>query len=197
MNSLYIQKTSPALSLLLGAIMAATRFHPIGSAVGLHDASLAVFFLSGFYLRSAIFLPAFLGEAALVDYAATIGGGSDWRITPAYLFLIPTYAALWWGGRWYARRHRASWRTLLPLAGALFVGVSVAFLVSNAGFYLFSGYFGEMRFGQYAAEVAKYYPPYVAHPFFYVAFAVCFHLPLGAIGRSRRRFAPPMPGASQ
>ncbi len=164
MNLLENKKPALMISLLLAALMAATRFRPVGSAVGLHDASLAVFFLSGFYLRS-MFFPLFFAEAALIDYAAFMGGQSDWCFTPAYLFLIPTYATLWWAGRGYARRYRPIWRTLLPLALALFFSASLAFLISNVSFYLLSGYFGEMGFGQYAAGVAQYYPPYVARPF--------------------------------
>lgn len=182
-------KFAPIIFLLLAAAMAATRFHPIGSAIGLHDASPAVFFLSGFYLRS-IFFPAFLAEAALIDYWATASGGSAWCITPAYLFLIPTYGLLVSAGRWYAQRHRPVWRTLIPLSLALFAGGSAAFLISNGSFYLFSGYFGGMELGEYAARTAKYYWPYVTHPFFHVAFAACLHLVIEAAGRSRRRFAP-------
>ncbi|TAJ98545.1 MAG: hypothetical protein EPO39_17955 [Candidatus Manganitrophaceae bacterium] len=190
------RKIALTISLLLAALMAATRFHPIGSAVGLHDASLAVFFLSGLYLRS-IFFPLFLAEATLIDHVVTVGGGDAWCITPAYLFLVPTYATLWGAGRWYARRHRSAAWTLMPLSLALFVGASAAFLISNAGFYLFSGYFGEMGFGPYAAAVAKYYPPYVVHAFFYVATAVCLHRLVGAIGRSKRLIVPTLPGGSQ
>lgn len=193
MDSTENRKFYLIISLSLAAAMAATRFHPIGSAVGIHDASLAVFFLSGLYLRS-IFFPAFLAEATLVDYLATASGGSGWCITPAYLFLIPTYGVLWWAGRWYAQRDRSSWWTLVPLSLALFVSASMAFLISNGSFYLFSGYFGGMGPGQYALRVAKYYPAYVTHPFFHVALAVCFHLLASAIGRSRRLSGPTLSG---
>jgi|SRR5579884_853029 len=182
-------------SLLLAILMAVTRFHPIGSSVGLHDASLAVFFLSGLSLGS-IFFPLFLAEATLIDYMATLGGGDAWCITPAYLFLIPTYATLWWAGRWYARRHCASWRTLFPLAGALWVGAGAAFLISNAGFYFFSGYFGKMSLGQYAFAVAQYYPSYVADVFFYGILAVSVQILFGAVGRFKRRGIPTMPSTS-
>ncbi|MBI3805440.1 MAG: hypothetical protein HY282_16960 [Nitrospirae bacterium] len=195
MNGFENRKTALIVSLVLATFMAATRFHPIGSVVGLGDASLAAFFLSGFYLQS-IFFPAFLAEAALIDYAATVGGGSDWCITPAYLFLIPTYATLWWAGRWYARRHRSDWQTLLPLSLTLFVSASTAFLISNASFYLFSKYFAEMSVVQYAAGVARYYPHYVMEAFGYVVLAVSLHLIAGAIRRARQPFPPPMRGAS-
>lgn len=182
------RKCSLSISLLFAALMAATRFHPMIS-VGLPDASWAIFFLSGLYLRS-IFLPVFLAEATLIDTVVTVNGGDAWCITPAYLFLIPTYASLWGGGRWYARRHRSSWGTFLPLSAVLSVSAGAAFFISNLGFYLFSGYFGEMRFGQYAAAVAKYYPPYLTHTLFYVALVVCLYLLIGAIGRSKQTIVP-------
>ena len=113
---------------LFALLMAATRFHHFGSALFLPDASLAVFFLAGFYLSGVMALAVLLLEAGLIDYLAiTMGGVSDWCVTPAYWFLIPTYACLWCGGRWYAGRRRRVWSTLLPLIGTLLFSVSLAF----------------------------------------------------------------------
>lgn len=121
-------------------------------------------------------LAVLLLEAGLIDYLAiTMGGVSDWCVTPAYWFLIPTYACLWCGGRWYAGRRRRVWSTLLPLIGTLLFTVSLAFLISNAGFYLFSGYFPQMGWAEYGAGVAPYYPRYAANAFLYVAFAALAH----------------------
>jgi hypothetical protein len=176
--------------LLLAAAMLATRFHHFGSVVNLPDASLAVFFLVGFYLRSFLFLPIFLVEAGLIDYATISGGVSDWCVSPAYFFLIPTYASLWLAGRWYAQRHAAAWRTVAPLAAALCVGTSVAFLISNSSFYLLSGYFGTMSPGEYTGQVAQYYPPYVAMTVFYVAMAAGLHLLTAAAAKGAMRSRP-------
>ena len=42
-------------------------------------------------------------EAGLIDYYATsVQGISDWCMSPAYWFLIPTYGSLWLVGRWFA-----------------------------------------------------------------------------------------------
>jgi hypothetical protein len=46
----------------LAALRAATRFHHFGSAMYLPDASLAVFFLGGLYLRRALAFGARLGR---------------------------------------------------------------------------------------------------------------------------------------
>ncbi len=176
--------------LLLAAVMLATRFHHFGSAVNLPDASLAVFFLAGFYLRPLLFFPLFVVEAGLIDYATISGGVSDWCVSPAYWFLIPTYASLWLAGRWYAHRHTATWRTMTPLAVALCAGTSVAFLISNSSFYLLSGYFGRMSPGEYAGQVAYYYPPYVAMTVFYVGLAAGLHLLTVAAAKGAARSRP-------
>src|SRR3970040_1549850 len=125
MNAISVSKTPLVITVLLGLVMAATRFHHFGSAISLPDASLAIFFLAGFYLRSPLVFAGFLAEAALIDYVAiTHGGVSDWCVSPAYVFLAPTYASLWFAGRWVAARQQQTWRTLVPLFAALAVGVT-------------------------------------------------------------------------
>jgi len=184
MNAISILKTPLIIAVLL-VVMAATRFHHFGSAISLPDASLAIFFLAGFYLRSPLVLAGFLAEAALIDYVAiTYVGVSDWCISPAYLFLIPTYASLWFAGRWVAARQRQTWRTLALLFAALAVGVTVAFLISNGSFYLLSGHFPDLSWAQYAARVAKYFPPYALNTFFYVLFAATVHVLLTTAART-------------
>ncbi len=171
-----------AIFSLLMLLMAVTRYHHFGSAVQLPDASLAVFFLAGFYVAHIAALPVLLVTAGLIDYLAiSVGGVSDWCVTPAYAFLIPTYAAMWYGGRWYAARHRQAWSTLLPLALALFVATSVAFLVSNGSFYMASGRFPAMSGMEYALYVAGFYPSYVASTFAYTGFAALLHTAIGAV----------------
>ena len=165
------------IALLLALLMAATRFHHFGSVTHLPDASLAVFFLGGFYLRRPLFLGCYLAQAALIDYLAiTLGGVSDWCVTPAYAFLIPTYASLWIGGVWYARRHQMEWHSLMPFFGAVALGVSAAFLISNASFYLLSGYFPEMSWIEYGSRVAKYFPPYASAAVAYIVLAAGLHV---------------------
>jgi hypothetical protein len=148
---------------LLALVMLATRSHHFGSALHLPDASLAVFFAAGVYLRPRLAFPLLMLEAALVDwYAITLGGVSDYCVTAAYVFLIPTYAVMWWGGRMYARQHRLAWRSLMPLVALLAITGSVAFLVSNGSFYLFSGRFPELGWSEYAQRVGVYYWPYLS-----------------------------------
>lgn len=184
-----IQTRTVAVFAALAALMAATRFDHFGSAVSLPDASYAVFFLGGLYLaRSArASMAAFIAlilEAGLIDYYATsVQGISDWCMTPAYWFLIPTYASLWFAGRWFALRHTMQGRGLAGLAIVAWAACSFAFMFSNATFYLFSGRFADMSATEYASRVAQYYGSYVSMALLYIACAVALHIAFGIVGK--------------
>lgn len=87
------------LAMALLAIMAATRSHHFTSLLGPGDATLAVFFLGGLFLRRAGWLGLFLATAGVIDFLAVQGGTSAWCITPGYALLAPAYGALWLAGR--------------------------------------------------------------------------------------------------
>lgn len=171
-------KSNPLAGLaLLAGVMLATRFHHFGSFTHLPDASLAVFFLAGFYLRRAVYLIPLMLLAGGIDYLATQHMGvSAYCISPAYPFLIPTYAAMWFGGRCYADRHTMTLTSLAPLAIALLISTSVAFVISNGSFYLFSGRYPDMSWAEYAQRVSMYYLPYMSGAIFYVALAALAHI---------------------
>lgn len=157
------------IALGLVALMAVTRMHHFGSALHLPDASLAVFLLAGFLISSPLLFGALLLEAGALDYVAiTQLGVSDYCVTPAYWFLIPTYAVLWFSGRYYARVHQYGLRSLVAFAGIAFAAVSVAFLISNGAFYLFSGRYPDMSIAEYGARIAQYYVPYLTSAVVYL-----------------------------
>ena len=191
-----IQARTITIFAALAALMAATRFNHFGSAVSLPDASYAVFFLGGFYLaRSArVSMVAFIAlilEAGLIDYYATsVQGISDWCMTPAYWFLVPTYGNLWLVGYWFALRHTMKGRNveskaLTVLALAAWAASSFAFVFSNATFYLFSERYAEMSAAEYTSRVAQYYVSYVSVALLYIACAVAMHMAVDIIGRQR------------
>jgi hypothetical protein len=191
-----IQIRSIAIFAALAALMAATRFNHFGSAVSLPDASYAVFFLGGLYLSrfARASVPAFsvlIIEAGLIDYYATsVQGISDWCMSPAYWFLIPTYGSLWLVGRWFAPRnamqgHSLEGKTLIGLGVAAWAASSSAFAFSNATFYLFSGRFAEMSAVEYASRVAQYYASYVSVALLYIACAVALHMAVDIFSRQR------------
>ncbi|MDO8207160.1 MAG: hypothetical protein Q7T38_04980 [Gallionella sp.] len=165
-----------ALCAILAGLMAATRMHHFGSSLHLPDASLAVFLLAGFLVASPLLFGALLIEAAALDYVAiTHLGVSDYCVTPAYGFLIPTYAALWFAGRIYARVHQNNLRSLGLFSLISFAAVNVAFLISNGSFYLFSGRFADVSIAEYAARIAQYYVPYVSGAVVYLVPAVMLY----------------------
>lgn len=157
------------LPLSLIALMTLTRFHHFGDVLHLPDASLAVFFLAGFYRKKAL-LGFLLALAALIDYVAIANGTSSYCVSPAYVFLIPTYAVMWLAGRHCATLKSKKIVELATSAGLLTLAASAAFVISNGSFYLFSGRFDAMPLVDYIARTARYYPYYVGAALMY-AFA--------------------------
>lgn len=171
-------RANPLIGLmLLMGVMLATRFHNVSSVTHLPDASLAIFFLTGFYFRRASYLIPLMALAGGIDYVATQHMGvSDFCLSPANPFLIPTYAAMWYGGRWYGARHSLTLASLAPLAAALFISGSVAFIISNFSFYLFSDRYADTGLAEYTAHLRDYYLPYMGSGIaLYVAFAAIAH----------------------
>lgn len=144
------------------ALMAATRFHHFGTSFALPDASLAIFFLAGLWLGGRYLFAGLVVEAGLIDYLAiTKLGVSDFCVSQAYVFLIPTYAVMWMGGKWCRQFNPQSLSALAKQFAALLVSTSTAFLVSNGSFYLLSGRYPEGNWVQYIERFAMYYPQYL------------------------------------
>ena len=154
------------LPISLIALMVLTRFHHFGDVLHLPDASLAVFFFAGFYRKKMLF--AFLlALAALIDYVAIENGTSSWCVSPAYVFLIPTYAVMWFAGRYCSTFTAMKMAELTKSAGLLIIATSAAFFISNGSFYLFSGRYGDLSLEEYFVRVAQYYPSYVGAALIY------------------------------
>ncbi|SJM92133.1 conserved membrane hypothetical protein [Crenothrix polyspora] len=157
------------LPIPLIAAMVLTRFHHFGDVLHLPDASLAVFFFAGFF-RKKMLLGFLLALAALIDYVAISNGTSSWCVTPAYVFLIPTYAVMWYAGR-YCSTMTAMKGTEVTLSvgamGLLALATSLAFVISNGSFYVFSDRYTEMSWLQYLDRVVHYYPLYMSSTLIY------------------------------
>jgi len=155
-----------AVALML--LMAATRFHHFGTPFALPDASLAVFFLAGLWLGGRYLLIALLLEAGLIDYLAiTQLGVSDFCISPAYVFLIPTYAVLWFAGQWCARFSVLTVANAIQQFAALALATSSAFLISNGSFFLLSDRVTNGSWAQYVDGVVSYFAPYLTATLIY------------------------------
>jgi len=174
----------------LALLMAMTRGSHFGSSINLPDATLAIFLVAGFMqprftltaLAAFIFL---LLEAGGIDYyAITYQGVSDYCVSPAYWFLIPTYATMWFAGLWFAARKQNNWTSLALFGGVSWLATSVAFLISNGAFYLLSGRFTEMSVAEYAARVAKYYPSYVSGGLMYLALAAVIYVAVNQLSKT-------------
>lgn len=162
---------SRVLLSIIAFVLLATRFEHFGSPVHLPDATLAVLFLAGWYLRTWESLAILLALAGLADALSIAGGVSAWCVTPAYWFLIPAYAALWLAGRWAQGVAGPLLRRAAAAALGLLLGVAVFFAISNASFFFLSGYFGSMTAAAYASAVTQYFPRYLETAAVYVAVA--------------------------
>ena len=173
-----VLKTQLLIGGLLLALMIVTRGNLLSHMA---DASWAIFFMVGFYLRGEalkklafplFFLAAFVIDLIVIDAQ----GGQHYCFTPSYPFLIPAYAAMWFAGRLFASKYQENARGLATFVASATVGVAVCFFISNAGFYAFSGKFEEMTVAQYASSVAQYLPGYLKTTSIYLGFAALVHL---------------------
>ncbi|MEA3278375.1 MAG: hypothetical protein U9Q81_24390 [Pseudomonadota bacterium] len=177
------------IGLALVALMAVTRGQHF-AALGQHlpDASLAVFFLAGLYLRPAWGFALLFAAALSIDVAAvTWGGVSSFCISPAYLLLVPAYGAMWAAGRWYGKRYRFAWSTLLPLSASLLAGATVAELLASGGFYLFSGRFADLSLAELGSRLVAYFPASLEALALYAVLAAIAHTAVVLVANARHR----------
>lgn len=180
------------IALVLVFLMIVTRGHHFASMHNLPEASWAVFFLAGVYLRSAWPLLGFFALSWWLDFAAyTWGGASGFCLTPAYIFLLPAYASLWLAGRWYAGRHQFAWRTLLPLSLSMAAGLILCELFSSGGFYFFSGRFTDISWLEFAERTTVYFPLYIESFLFYTGSAMVIHTAFSLIYRQTNTHGTP------
>lgn len=175
--------------LALALVMAVTRIHLSLLHHDVSDASWAIFFLAGFWLRGAgrwagfnwVF-PLLMAEAVLVDYLVIHSQGIDfWShycVSVAYWFLIPSYFSLWLGGSWLAK-HQLGLR--LPTLGlamvALLVSWAVCYLLSNGSFYWLSNSVPLPRsFASWFANLGDWYLPFLQTTALYVGVGAVLHV---------------------
>lgn len=170
--------------LALVAVMAATRIHLSLLHHSVLDASWAIFFLAGFWLRGAgrWAFPLLMAEAVLLDYLVISGQGIDfWNhycVSAAYWFLVPSYFSLWLGGSWLAK-HQVGLRlpTLGLAAVSLIVSEAVCYLVSNGSFYWLSPSVTQTRgFANWFVNLGDWYLPFLETTALYVGVGVVIHV---------------------
>lgn len=145
------------VGLALALLMALTRFAHFGDSVHPADASWAVFLLGGALLRDMGAFAALCAMVGAVDLSAFAVGVSSACMSPAYAFLLPAYAALWWAGRWAGAGER--WQ-MLRVAAAAVLGAFIAFAITNASYFALSPHLARMPWSTFATRVAPYFPSY-------------------------------------
>lgn len=159
---------SHRLLILLGLAIAiiATRTSHFGTAEVLPDASLAAFLAGGLLLQRSCGFAVLLAVAFGADVlSAKTAVEAGWCLTPAYWGLIPTYAVLWLAGRWLGRHEAPSF---VRDAGVSLGAIALAFVISNATWYAFSGTVAEMGILEFVSAVLKYFPPYLDSAMLYL-----------------------------
>ncbi|TAM22163.1 MAG: hypothetical protein EPN68_11175 [Rhodanobacter sp.] len=187
MDKPYIQRVSIFIALALA--MAVTRIHHFDV---LPDASWAIFFLAGFWLRGSArwAFPLLMAEAVLVDFVViTQQGMSFWSqycVSPAYWFLIAAYGALWLGGSWLARHQLGLRMPTLGLAVlALLVSEAVCYLISNGSFYWISANVPAPRsFGAWFVNLGDWYLPFLEVTALYVGLGAVLHVLVTQLSRT-------------
>jgi len=178
------KRNSVIAAVALSLAMWATRGHHVATLTHLPDASWAIFFLAGFYFRSRLLLPAFLAQAAVIDYLAiTQFGVNDYCVTPAYAFLLPAYSAMWIAGRWCAVHCRSGLRSLPLFGAAALAGSAACELISSGSFYFLGGRSADAGLAEFARMLAQYFPADLANVALYLGAAALIHALLGAAQR--------------
>lgn len=157
------------LALILAVAMSATRVGHFGELQGPPDASWAVFFLAGLWLREPRLFPAFFVLAWVADLTAFAMGTPTDCYSPAYFFLIPAYGALWAAGHWLGADPARARVPFIIAVGA--AAAFVTFVVANLGMYWLAPSPETTNLGGYAAAVAGYFPGYLLTMGLYVGLA--------------------------
>lgn len=171
----------------LALLMVATRIHHFAAVP---DASWALFFIGGFYLRSATrwAFPLLMALAVAVDWVVISRSGLDfWQhycVSPGYWMLLPAYFALWAGGMLLGHNHRGlRWSTLPRAAVLLVASVALCHLFAQGGFYWTSGQVAEPTFAGWWKNYSDWFLPYLGTSALYVAVAAALHLALEQAGK--------------
>ena len=76
--------------------------------------------------------------------------------------------------------------SLLPFIATGFAASSIAFVVSNAFWYAFSGRFNDMTVMEFSARIAHYGLPYVGYAMMYLGIAWVALAAIGSLSRQER-----------
>ena len=173
--------------LLLALAMTATR---INHFAPVPDASWAVFFLGGFYLRAWTrwAFPLLMGLAVLIDWLVISSQGmAFWQhycVSPGYLALVPAYLALWMGAAWLrGRPARSAGMAVARGAAVLVLSVALCHLMAQGAFYWTSTSVADPNMAGWLRNYADWFLPYLRTAVLYVAGAAIVHAGVRALAR--------------
>jgi len=172
---------------VLVLLMAATR---VNHFAAIPDASWAVFFIGGFYLRAWTrwAFPLLMALAVLVDWLVIRRSGLDfWQhycVSPGYWMLLPAYFAMWSGGLLLRRSyHGATWAALGKGALLLVAAVAVCHLFAQGGFYWTSDNVTAPTLDGWAKNYSDWFLPYLRTAAVYVGLAAALQLATEQVGK--------------
>lgn len=172
------RRSQVAIGIVLVLLVAMTRGSHF-SLVNLPSASWAVFFLAGVLLKPRWVFPLLFLQTTFTDIMSVGWTNAGHHcMTVAYWMLLPAYAALWFGGRLYARWHREQLSSLLVLMPTVLSSALVCQLFSSGGFYFFSGRYDNPTFPGMLERIATYYPQYLSSMALYVGAAAIIYIVL-------------------
>ena len=170
------RSTFVGLFAVLTLLMVTTRFKHFGDLMHLPDASMAVFFLGGLYLRRHLAFVFFVLLAVGLDWVSIrYAGVSDFCVTAAYAFLPLAYAVLWYGGRLYAGQLRENTISLFGAFGVALVCAALSFAVSNGSFYWLGGRYAHPHVAEYLERLWQWGPLFVRTTLSSVVVALVLH----------------------
>ena len=163
------------------AVLAATRLNHFGA---IPDASWAMFFVAGFYLRDSVrwAFPALMVVSVAIDWAVIAASGASFAghycVSPGYALLLPAYFSLWAAGALVARHgmRRPGANTLAMLVVAVFAGTAVCHLFAQGGFYWLSDVVATPTIAGWASNYADWFLPYLRTTGIYVGLAAVLHV---------------------
>ncbi|GAB3058731.1 hypothetical protein GCM10027214_24160 [Stenotrophomonas tumulicola] len=189
MSPITTTQRATALTCLV-LLMAATRLNHFAA---IPDASWAVFFIGGFYLRAWTrwAFPLLMALAVLVDWVVIHRAGLDfWQhycVSPGYWMLLPAYFAMWAGGMLLGHGYQgAHWSTLGKAALLLLASVAVCHLFAQGGFYWTTRNVASPTVGGWLQNYADWFGPYLGTAALYAGLAAALQVAREQVGKLRQ-----------
>lgn len=184
--------TQARIALLLAVVMLVTRSQHFATFTHLlPDASVAVFFMAGFYAQSRLLFPALCVLGVAIDAVAiNLAGVSSFCVTPSYIMLIPAYGVMWMGGRWLSHNAQQNLSGLAKLVGVAALSSFASDLISSGSFYFFGGRFAEPTLAGFLPRLQLYTPPAMAWAMTYIGIAAMVHVMLVKLSTQHRDLTP-------